>query len=128
MTEKNQIYRCNVCGNIVSVFHTGAKSLVCCGEPMELLQAQHDDTLQEKHLPVVEKTDNGISVKIGSIPHPMEDEHFIEWIQIIAGDNVSFTYLKPGDEPQAQFTQEEGEILVRSYCNKHGLWETNFNA
>jgi len=124
MTEKNQIYRCNVCGNIISVFHTGSKSLVCCGQPMELLEAQKDETLQEKHLPVVEKTDAVIKVKVGSITHPMEEDHFIEWIQIIAGNKMNLVYLKPGINPEAEFAIVDEELIVRSYCNKHGLWET----
>ena len=103
MTELNQVYKCNVCGNMVEVVHAGAGQLVCCNQPMELLKENTTDAAQEKHVPVIEKTDKGVKVTVGSVPHPMEEAHHIEWIEIIA-DGVSYRkFLKPGDEPVAEF-------------------------
>lgn len=121
-TKMNQIYRCNVCGNIVEVLHTGADSLVCCGEKMELLVANSVDAAKEKHVPVIEKTKNGVTIKIGEVAHPMEKEHYIEWIEIIDGDKVERQYLKPGDKPEATFKTDSTKIIARAYCNLHGLW------
>ncbi len=124
MTIKNQIYRCPVCGNIVEVIHAGGGELVCCGQPMELLQGKTEDTGYEKHLPVIEKSENKITVKIGSIPHPMEEAHYIELIEIIADDKVYKKFLKPGDTPEAVFEISADNITARAYCNVHGLWQT----
>jgi superoxide reductase len=122
MTQEKQIYKCNICGNIVEVLHSGVGQLVCCGQPMELLEEKIDDVGKEKHLPVVEKTGKGVRVKIGSIPHPMEEKHYIEWIEIIA-DGVSYRkFLKPGAKPEAEFEIEAENIKAREYCNVHGLW------
>lgn len=124
MITKNQIYRCPVCGNIVEVIHAGGGELVCCGQPMELLQGKTEDTGYEKHLPVIEKSENKITVKIGSIPHPMEEAHYIELIEIIADDKVYKKFLKPGDTPEAVFEISADNITARAYCNVHGLWQT----
>ncbi len=124
MTGLNQIYKCNICGNIVEMVHTGAGKLVCCGEPMELKKANSQDASIEKHVPVVEPGDNGIKVIIGSVPHPMEDKHYIEWVEVIAGGRVYRQNLNPGDEPVAEFPLPAHDIVVRAYCNLHGLWET----
>lgn len=122
MTKQKQIYKCNICGNTVEVVHQGVGQLVCCGQPMQLMEEKNQDEGQEKHVPVVEKKDNLIIVKVGSIPHPMEDAHFIEWIEIDA-DNKSYRqYLKPGDEPKAEFPISAEKISARAYCNIHGLW------
>ncbi|MFH1445090.1 MAG: desulfoferrodoxin [Nanoarchaeota archaeon] len=123
MTELNQIYKCNICGNITEVLHTGAGELVCCGQPMELLEAKMQDQGHEKHVPVIEKTEKGVRVKIGSIPHPMEESHFIEWIQIIADGKSYRKFLKPGDVPEAKFCIKADNMAVRAYCNVHGLWK-----
>jgi len=122
MTELNQIYKCNICGNIVEVTHTGVGELVCCGKPMELQKQKTEDEGKEKHLPVIEETDGGIKVKVGSVPHPMEEKHYIEWIEVIAGAEIYRKSLKPGDEPQAEFKVSGNDIIVRAYCNIHGLW------
>jgi len=125
MTEINQIYKCNICGNIVQVLHTGVGELVCCGQPMELLKENTVDASLEKHVPVIEKTDTGIKVKIGSVPHPMEEKHYIEWIQVIAGNTAYRKYLKPGDLPEAEFCVPYSDNLIaREYCNLHGLWKS----
>ena len=124
MIIKNQIYRCPVCGNIIEVVHAGGGELVCCGQPMELLQGKIEDTGFEKHLPVIEKTENKVIVKVGSTPHPMEDAHFIEMVEIIADDNVYKKFLKPGDAPEVVFEISADNITARAYCNVHGLWQT----
>ncbi len=124
MTEINQIYRCPICGNIVEVIHTGQGQLVCCGQPMELLATKYEDVGVEKHLPVIEKTATGIIVKIGSVPHPMEENHYIELIEVIADDKVYKKYLKPGQTPVAEFEIKSDDIKARAYCNVHGLWQS----
>ena len=124
MTERNQIYRCNVCGNIVEVLHAGIGELVCCGQPMELLKELTEDVGQEKHVPVIEKTESGVKVKVGSVPHPMETNHFIEWIEIIADGKTYRKFLKPGDEPEAKFEVKAENIVAREYCNLHNLWKS----
>lgn len=121
-TKLNQIYRCNICGNIVEVVHTGADSLVCCGEKMDLLKENSVDAAKEKHVPVIEKVDGGVLVKIGSVPHPMEEKHYIEWIEILVDGKVYREYLKPGDKPEAKFDVLSDNIIAREYCNLHGLW------
>lgn len=123
MTQRNQTYRCNVCGNIIEILHTGADSLVCCRQPMELMKENTIDASKEKHVPVIEKVENITKVKVGSVAHPMEDEHFIEWIEIIAEDKVHRKFLKPGDVPEADFEIVENITSIRAYCNVHGLWK-----
>lgn len=122
MTQQNQIYKCNVCGNIVEVLHIGAGELVCCGQSMELLKEKTEDQGFEKHVPVIEKTSIGVKVKVGSVSHPMEESHYIEWVEIIADKKTYKTFLKPGDQPEAGFGIEAKEIKARVYCNIHGLW------
>lgn len=124
MTKINQIYRCPICGNIVEVIHASGGQLVCCGKPMELLEAKFQDVGLEKHLPVVEITNDSITVKIGSVPHPMEDAHYIELIEIIADDKVFKKFLKPGEEPVAIFNLAANQVQARAYCNVHGLWQS----
>lgn len=124
MTKINQIYRCPICGNIVEILHAGGGQLVCCGKPMELLEAKSQDVGLEKHLPVVEMTNDSIIVKIGSVPHPMEDAHYIELIEIIADDKVYKKFLKPGDEAVAIFNLSANQVQARAYCNIHGLWQS----
>lgn len=124
MTKLNQIYRCNVCGNIVELLHAGYGELVCCDQPMELLKAKIEDVGQEKHVPVIEKTDKGIKVKVGSVPHPMEEKHYIEWIEIIADGKIYRKFLKPGDKPEAEFCVQADKIMASEYCNIHGLWKS----
>jgi superoxide reductase len=124
MTIKHQIYRCPICGNIIEVVHTGGGTLVCCGQPMELLDAKSQDVGQEKHLPIIEKSEDKITVKVGSIPHPMEDAHFIEWIELIADEKVYKKFLKPGDTPETVFEITADNVSARAYCNIHGLWQT----
>lgn len=124
MTELNQIYKCNICGNIVEILHPGIGELVCCNEPMNLLKANTVDASHEKHVPVIEKTPRGFKVKIGSSPHPMIPEHHIEFIEILTDKRVYRKYLKPGDNPEAEFEIKSDIISAREYCNLHGLWKS----
>ncbi len=124
MTKNLQVYKCNICGNIVEVLHSGVGELVCCGQPMELLKEKTEDIGQEKHIPVIEKIENGIKVKVGSITHPMEEKHYIEWIEIIADGKVCRKSLKSGDAPEAIFEIKAERIEAREYCTIHGLWKS----
>jgi len=122
-TEQLQVYKCNVCGNMVETVRAGAGELVCCGQPMELLAENVTDAAREKHVPVIEKVGGGIKVKVGSAPHPMEAKHYIEWIEVIAGGRACRQFLKPGDAPEALFPEEGGQVTAREFCNLHGLWK-----
>ncbi|MEM3396777.1 MAG: desulfoferrodoxin [Thermoplasmata archaeon] len=124
MTELGQIYKCQICGNIVAVVHAGAGKLVCCGQPMTLMEPKREEQGKEKHLPVVTKTATGIHVAVGSVAHPMEEKHYIEWIEAITEKGTYIRHLKPGDKPEADFEISEKVLAVREYCNIHGLWET----
>jgi superoxide reductase len=123
MTEKLQIYKCEICGNIVEVLHAGAGELVCCGQPMKNLAAKTADVGKEKHVPIIEKIAGGFKVKVGSIPHPMEEKHYIEWIEVIADGKAYRQFLGPGQSPEAVFNIDAKTITAREYCNVHGLWE-----
>lgn len=125
MTKKEQIYKCEICGNIVEVIHEGVGELVCCGEPMKLLKPQTEDKGYEKHVPVIEETEEGIKAKVGSNPHPMKKEHHIEWIQVkLKNDESHKQYLEPNQEPEAKFPVKKDDIeKIREYCNVHGLWK-----
>ena len=124
MTNQKEIYKCDICGNIVEVLHAGVGQLVCCGQAMQLMDANTIDASVEKHVPIIEKTQNGIKVKIGSVPHPMEEKHYIEWIEVIA-DGISYKkFLNPGDKPEAEFCIDTKIIEAREYCNLHGLWKS----
>ena len=123
MTSKLEVYKCEVCGNIIEVLHEGDGEIVCCGQPMKLYRENTVDAAKEKHVPVIEKTSKGFKVKVGSVSHPMEEKHFIEWIEIIA-DGVAYRkFLKPGDAPEAEFCLEAVQVTAREYCNLHGLWK-----
>ncbi|MFA5333684.1 MAG: desulfoferrodoxin [Candidatus Nanoarchaeia archaeon] len=125
MTKLNEVYKCNVCGNIVELVHASTGTLVCCGQPMELLKEKTlKDEGKEKHVPVVEIKNGKVIVKIGSTPHPMEEKHYIEWIEIIADKKSYKQYLKPGQKPEAEFFITASNIIVREYCNVHGLWKS----
>lgn len=115
-------YKCDVCGNIVEVFHNGPGELVCCNQPMRLLKENTVDASNEKHVPVTEVTPDGIKVVVGSVEHPMQDDHYIEWIELIADGIVYRAQLKPGDKPEACFPKVDN-FVVREYCNLHGLWK-----
>jgi len=124
MTKLREIYKCEICGNIVEVLHDGVGELVCCGQPMKLMQGNTVDASKEKHVPVIEKIDIGIKVKVGSKPHPMEDSHYIEWIEIIVDGKSCKKFLKPSDQPEVEFEVKGENIEARAYCNLHGLWKS----
>lgn len=124
MTALNQVYKCNVCGNIVEVLHTGAGTLVCCGKPMQLLTENTVEASKEKHVPVVSKTEGGFKVTVGSTLHPMEEQHYIEWIEILVEDKVLRKNLRPGETPEALFCVDAPQASARAYCNLHGLWRS----
>jgi len=124
MAGKLEVYKCMICGNIVEVLHAGDGALHCCGRPMEQLTPKTaDDQGREKHVPVIEKLDGAIKVKIGSIPHPMEREHFIEWIEILADGSHFRRFLNPGDPPEAVFNIDAQSVAPREHCTLHGLWK-----
>ena len=124
MAEQLQVYKCEKCGNIVEVLHGGAGELVCCGVAMKLIEPGTVDAAQEKHVPVLEKTANGYKVSVGSVAHPMEEKHYIEWIELIVNGKAYREFLKPGQAPEAEFcVQAEGTITAREYCNIHGMWQ-----
>nr|MBN2276182.1 desulfoferrodoxin [candidate division Zixibacteria bacterium] len=123
MTEKMQVYKCEVCGNMVEVVHASGGTLACCGQNMTLLKPGTVDAALEKHVPVIEKVNGGFKVKVGQVAHPMEEKHFIEWIEVIADGRVYRRWLKPGEVPEAMFEIEADKIVAREYCNLHGLWK-----
>ena len=122
MIKFKQIYKCEICGNIVEVIHESAGNLICCGQPMTLQVENTVDAAKEKHVPVVEKVEGGVSIKVGAIEHPMLEKHYIEWIEVQTSNKIYRKYLNPGDEPEALFLVEEEVLRVREYCNVHGLW------
>jgi len=123
--QKGEIYKCSVCGNIIEVLYAGGGTLVCCGKPMELQVENTVDASKEKHVPVIEKTSDGILVKVGSVEHPMEEKHYIMWIELNVDGKVYKQFLKPGDKPQALFKVEGNVLYAREYCNLHGLWKSS---
>jgi len=124
MTKQNEVYRCSICGNIVEVLHPAAGELSCCGQPMTLLKENSVDAATEKHVPVIEKIEGGYRVKVGEVEHPMLENHFIEWIELIEGDKIQRKHLKPGDKPEAVFMTDCTEVSAREYCNLHGHWRS----
>ena len=123
MVKRSQVYKCEVCGNIVEALHGGEGELVCCGQPMALLTENTVDAAREKHVPVVEKIAGGFRVKVGAVAHPMEEKHYIEWIEIQAGETLCRQYLQPGDQPEAVFQLDADRVTAREYCNLHKLWQ-----
>jgi superoxide reductase len=123
MAERLQVYKCEVCGNIVEVLHGGQGELVCCGQAMKLYKENTVDAAKEKHVPVVEKVAGGFKVKVGSVAHPMEEKHYIEWVELLVGDKAYRQFLKPGGAPEALFTVDATTATAREYCNLHGLWK-----
>jgi superoxide reductase len=123
MAEKLEIYKCELCGNIVEVLHGGDGELVCCGQPMKQFKENTVDAAKEKHVPVIEKGPDGITVKVGSVAHPMEAEHYIECIELIADGKVYRQFLNPGDTPEATFKIDADQVAAREFCNLHGLWK-----
>lgn len=123
MAQQHEIYKCDLCGNIIDVLHGGGGELVCCGEAMKVMTENTVDAAKEKHVPVVEKTANGFKVTVGSTLHPMEAKHYIEWVEIIADGKSYRQFLNPGQEPVAEFCVQAEQVTAREYCNLHGLWK-----
>ncbi|HNX96870.1 MAG TPA: desulfoferrodoxin [Candidatus Aminicenantes bacterium] len=123
MSERNQVYKCALCGQIVEVIHGGEGELVCCGQPMKPMVANTVDAAKEKHVPVIERTADGVWVKVGSVAHPMEEKHYIEWIELVVDGRFHRQYLNPGDKPEAFFPVKGTALAAREYCNLHGLWK-----
>ena len=119
----NEMYKCNICGNIVEVLHGSDGTLVCCGQDMTKLVENTVDAAKEKHVPVIEKTADGFKVKVGDVAHPMEEKHFIQWIEIIADGKIYRQFLNPGDTPEALFNVAADQVVAREYCNLHGHWK-----
>ena len=124
MTERLQIYKCEICGNIVEMLQGGKGELICCGQPMKLFNENTTDASVEKHVPVVNREGSNINVKVGSVAHPMEESHYIQWIEVVSGDKAYRRFLKPGEAPEADFCIEGKDMTVREYCNIHGLWKS----
>ncbi len=123
MTELKQIYKCELCGNVVEVLHTGMGQLICCGQAMGLFEEKSEDVGNEKHVPIFEQVGNEVKVKVGLVPHPMEAAHYIEFIELFIGDKMFRKFLKSGEKPEAVFKVEGTVTSVRAYCNIHGLWK-----
>lgn len=123
--ELRQVFKCSVCGNIVEVAHVGGGKLVCCGQPMNLLEENSVEAAKEKHVPVVETAPDKVTVKVGSVAHPMNPDHYIEFVELISGNGSCIRFLKPGEQPVAVFTGTfPGKVWARAYCNLHGLWKS----
>lgn len=127
MTEEKQVYRCNICGNMLEVIHKGVGKTVCCDNQMQLLEEKTEGLGPEKHVPIVEQTENGVIVKIGSVDHPMEENHCIEWVELITDKGLYRKVFKHGDKPEAEFNinvDDINQISAREYCSIHGLWKS----
>jgi len=124
MTELNNIYRCNTCGHMTEIINEGTGELVCCDQKMELLEERQLDVGAEKHIPIIEKDGNNIVVKLGEVPHPMLEEHYICFIELFVGDKIYRKFLKASDDPKAVFEvcADMNDLKARAYCNIHGLW------
>lgn len=123
MASRQAIYKCNKCGNMLEMVHVGGGPLVCCGDPMELLEENTTEAATEKHIPEVTEVDGGYKVVVGSVAHPMEEKHYIEWIELIVDDVLLYRkHLAPGEAPEAVFLVSGGNVKARAYCNLHGLW------
>ena len=125
MTENRQVYKCEICGNIVEMLHAGVGTMVCCGQPMTLQEPNTVDAAKEKHVPVIEKISGGVLVYIGSVEHPMLDNHYIQWIDIHTKDKVYRKFLNPGEKPEAEFLLDEEVLYACEHCNLHGLWKVD---
>jgi superoxide reductase len=123
MNERYQVFKCDVCGNIVEMVHASKGQLVCCGQNMKLFVENTVDAAKEKHVPVIEKTATGFKVKVGAVAHPMDEKHFIEWVEVIADGRIYRQFLNPGEAPEAQFEIQAAQVTAREYCTLHGLWK-----
>ncbi len=124
MTKRHEVYRCEICGNIVGVLQKGGGTLTCCNEAMTLLDENSVDTTQESHVPVIEQIAGGVRVSVGQVSHPMTEVHYIKWIEIIDKEKISRQFLSPHQKPEAIFMTDAVDIVARAYCNLHGLWKS----
>jgi len=125
MTKLNEVYKCELCGNMVEVVHAAGGTLVCCGQNMKLMEENTLEAAVEKHVPIIERIDSGVIVKVGSVEHPMSEDHYIEFIELLVdGVRVCKKFLKPGEKPEATFPVKEGNMIARAYCNLHGFWKS----
>lgn len=125
MTKRTELYKCEICGNIVEIHHHGASALVCCNEKMQLLVENETDGAVEKHIPIIEKLNNGYKISVGEVEHPMTEKHYIEWIQLITENQVYTKFLEPDMKPEAIFEIDSTIVNARAYCNLHGNWKNN---
>lgn len=123
MSQKNAVYKCAICGNVATILHAEAPDIHCCGQPMDILTENTEDAAQEKHVPVIEKTDAGTKVKVGSEPHPMELTHYIEWIELSNEETTCRQFLSPNEAPEAEFCLTGDKLIAKAYCNIHGFWK-----
>ena len=123
MPKLLEVYKCDLCGNIVETIHSGDGALVCCGKEMRLLTENTVDAAKEKHVPVIEINEGSIKVTVGSVAHPMEEKHYIEWIELVADGKAYRQFLSPGGTPEAFFPVKGAQITAREYCSLHGLWK-----
>lgn len=124
MPKLNEVYKCEVCGNIVQMNHAAAGALVCCDKPMVLLDEKSADSTTEKHVPIIEVIEGGYKVTVGTTLHPMTEAHYIEWIELLEGSTLQKKFLQPGDAPEAIFKTEAKTVTARSYCNLHDFWKS----
>lgn len=122
--KRNEIYKCDICGNIVELLIVGGGELVCCGQPMALLDEKTRDQGNEKHVPLIERGQGFVKVRVGDVPHPMEQSHYIQFIELEADGTIMKKYLSPDQEPLAVFETDAKNISAREYCNIHGLWKS----
>lgn len=123
MAKQLEVYKCEICGNIVEVLHSGAAPLVCCNQKMKLMEENTVDATKEKHVPVIEMGDGKITVRVGSVAHPMEESHYIEWVELLADGKAYRQFLHPGEKPEAVFPISAQKVTAREYCNLHGQWK-----
>ncbi len=124
MAEQREVYKCEICGNIVEFLHGGGGKLVCCQQEMILQKENSVDAAVEKHVPIIEQNGTTCTVKVGSVPHPMEEKHYIEFIELLTEARIYRAYLDPGKQPEASFDVKGHVISARAYCNLHGLWKS----
>jgi superoxide reductase len=123
LAKKLEVYKCEACGNIVEVVNGGDGELVCCSDPMKRMDENTVDAAKEKHVPVIEVEDGGVRIKVGENAHPMEEKHYIQWIELIADGKAYLQFLNPGEMPETFFAVYATELTAREYCNLHGLWK-----
>lgn len=124
MTVLREVYKCEVCGNMAEMIHTGGGQMSCCGRLMKVTKENIEDAANEKHVPVIEKIEGGFKIKVGEVDHPMMDKHYIEWIEVHTENKVYRKFLNPAEKPEAVFMVEEEVLYARGFCNLHGLWKS----